>query len=146
MQTSFFFHTKKLHQFLTLLLLVGVMTVTSCKTSATKSSSPSVLIGRWQETWDNGTGKNNVEYSDVYRIEVKGSEIAIFSITHKYFINKVTYENRVLQFELVNTDKYAKEAYTINYTLNYNAEQDMLEGKALTNKGVQAKILWKRYN
>ncbi len=139
-----FFTTHKLYWFV--LLCFQALYLGACKTSQNKSSSPNVLIGRWQETWDNGTGKNNVDYSDVYRVEVKGSEIAIFGITHKYFISKITYENRILQFEVVNTDKYAKEAYTINYTLNYNPEQDVLEGKALTNKGVQAKILWKRYN
>ncbi len=139
---------KYLFYFITILV---INILGSCKTSKVGDSSSDndtskadnktqVIIGKWQETWDNSKTS-----SDIYSLKVVGKQLIIACATHKYEFQNISYQNNLLRFKLLNTDKYIGETYIIDYELTFQAEKNIFEGKAKTNKGSTAKILWQKF-
>jgi hypothetical protein len=120
---------------------VGDNNINNDNTTNNKTDSKTqVIVGKWQETWDNA--KNS---SDIYSLKIVGERLTISCATHKYEFQNISYQNNLLRFKLLNTDKYVGETYIIDYELTFQAEKNIFEGKAKTNKGVTAKILWQKF-
>lgn len=144
---------KKYIFYLAILLIINLLS--SCKTSKVgdndsnntndtdannrADSKTQVIVGKWQESWD------NTKNSDIYSLKIVGEKLTVACATHKYEFQNISYQNNLLRFKLLNTDKYVGETYIIDYELTFQAEKNIFEGKAKTNKGITAKILWQKF-
>jgi len=123
-------------------LLAVSMVLSACSISKNTNSTESnslELVGNWQETWD--TDKTS---SDYYRLKLTNNVLTMSCATRTYSFKAISYQQQVLRFQLLNTDKYVGETYIIDYELRLDATKMLLEGKAKTNKGVLAKIVWEK--
>ena len=113
----------------------------SCKSATignnSNSSKIEEVVGKWQESWDNDKSS-----ADIYSLKVKGEKLTIACVTHKYQFQNISFQNNILRFKLINTDKYINETYIIDYEISFQADKKIFAGKAKTSKGVTAKILW----
>ena len=127
------------------ILLISNLLV-SCKSSQNTNNSASnaqEVEGYWQEIWDVGNA-TDVSYSDKYRLKVVDNKLIITCATRKYQFENLSYQNKVLRFKLINTDKYVGETYIVDYELTFKEAKKVFEGVAKTNKGATAKIVWEK--
>jgi hypothetical protein len=142
--TTIKFHTitimKKI--FIYTLLCLFIYSLEACKSSVATNNTNNLtmIVGKWRETWD-----NNSNNTDIYSLRNVEEKLQIGCATHKYKFENISFVNNILRFTLLNTDKYVGETYTIVYELRFDKEKDIFEGKANTNKGVEAKIIWKKF-
>jgi hypothetical protein len=135
---------KKSIIYFAILLIINLLS--SCKSSQTggnTSGNPQEIEGYWQEIWDVGNS-TDVSYSDKYRLKMVDNKLVISCATRKYQFENLSYQNKVLRFKLINTDKYVGETYVVEYELTFQEAKKVFEGKAKTNKGAVAKILWEK--
>lgn len=120
---------------LPLFLLLGICAAFTSFSPADK------IVGTWKETW--GVGQDtDVNYHDIYIININiWNKVQISAPDRKtYKFQNISYENRRLKFELINTTG----DYVMPYDLVLDKGGDKMVGKARSIKGKQVNIEWNR--
>jgi hypothetical protein len=126
------------------LIALIAFTFKACAVSNETIAEESVnFSGVWEELWNKGQGMNG-SIQDQYHIQHKGAELKITCPADPgYTFDHIHLTDNNFTFQLTNSND-PDDLYIVAYNLYLNQTGDLFEGTAVTNKGVEAEVEWKR--